>query len=154
MEVILLEKVGRLGSVGDTVKVKGGYARNFLLPRNKALRATDANKALFEQKRIEIEQKNLSHKQAAENIASQIQNIELEILRQASDDGKLFGSVSAKDIAAAFKAKGVEVTKHQVIINTAIKFIGTYAIVIGLHPEVEISVNVHVKRPELNGSNI
>ncbi|MFV9875389.1 MAG: 50S ribosomal protein L9 [Rickettsiales endosymbiont of Dermacentor nuttalli] len=154
MEVILLEKVKKLGSVGDTVKVKGGYARNFLLPRNKALRATDANKALFEQQRIEIEQKNISNKQAAESVASQIQNLELEILRQSSDDGKLFGSVTAKDIANAFKEKNIEVTKHHVIINTAIKFIGTYTIIIRLHPEVEISVFLHVKRPEVNESRI
>lgn len=150
MEVILLEKVGKLGSVGDTVKVKGGYARNFLLPRNKALRATEANKVLFEQQKIEIEQKNLSNKKVAESIASQIQNIELEILRQASDDGKLFGSVSAKDIANAFQEKNVSVTKQHVIINSTIKFIGTYSIIIVLHPEIEMSVTLHVKRPELN----
>ena len=154
MEVILLERVGRLGQMGDVVRVKDGYARNFLLPRNKALRATADNKARFESMKTELQAKNLAAKGEAGQAASKIDGKSYTVIRQASEGGQLYGSVSPRDIAELLKADGAEVTRSHVVLNTPIKLIGSYKVPIALHPEVEVSVNVIVARSEAEAERI
>ncbi len=146
MEVILLERIGRLGQMGDVVRVKDGYARNFLLPKGKALRATTDNKARFESMRGELETKNTAAKGEAGTVASKLEGKVLVALRQASETGQLFGSVSPRDIADMIEADGVKVGRSQVVLNAPIKMIGSYKVPIALHPEVEIAVTVNVAR--------
>jgi large subunit ribosomal protein L9 len=146
MEVILLERVGRLGQMGDTVRVKDGYARNFLLPNGKALRATKDNKARFEEMRAELETKNLAAKGEAGQAASKLDNKTLVVVRQASETGQLFGSVSPRDIAGMLTSDGAVVTRSQIVLNTPIKSIGQYKVPIALHPEVEVIVTINVAR--------
>jgi large subunit ribosomal protein L9 len=146
MEVILLERIGRLGQMGDVVKVKDGYARNFLLPKGKALRATSDNKARFESMRAELEARNKAAMGEAGSIAGKLEGKVLVALRQASETGQLFGSVSPRDIAAMIEADGVKVSRSQVVLNTPIKMIGSYKVPIALHPEVEVAVTVNVAR--------
>ncbi len=146
MEVILLERIGRLGQMGDVVRVKDGYARNFLLPKGKALRATSDNKARFESMRGELETKNTAAKGEAGTVASKLEGKVLVALRQASETGQLFGSVSPRDIADMIEADGVKVGRSQVVLNAPIKMIGSYKVPIALHPEVEIAVTVNVAR--------
>ena len=146
MEVILLERIGRLGQMGDVVRVKDGYARNFLLPKGKALRATSDNKARFESMRAELETKNKVAKGEAGTVASKLEGKVLVALRQASETGQLFGSVSPRDIADMIEADGVKVSRSQVVLNAPIKMIGSYKVPIALHPEVEIAVTVNVAR--------
>ena len=146
MEVILLERVGKLGQMGDVVRVKDGFARNFLLPNNKALRATADNKKRFEGMKAELEKRNLEAKGEAGKLASKIDGKSFVVLRQASESGQLFGSVTSRDIARLIAEEGTEIAKGQVAINAPIKSIGQYKVPLALHPEIEVSVSVIVAR--------
>lgn len=146
MEVILLERVGKLGHMGDVVRVKDGFARNFLLPNNKALRATAENKKRFEGMKAELEKRNLEAKGEAGKVAAKIDGKSFVVLRQASEVGQLFGSVTSRDIARLIAEEGGEVNKGQVAINAPIKSIGQYKVPIAVHPEVEVFVTVIVAR--------
>ena len=145
MQVILLERVEKLGVIGDVVNVKLGFARNFLLPKKKALRATDSNLEYFKTKRGEIEANNMRAQRVAEKLASKMENVSIVLTRQASDSGFLFGSVRPTDIVEALLEQGFKISKGQVRIPAPIKAIGTYRIGIVLHPEVSVSINVRVK---------
>jgi large subunit ribosomal protein L9 len=146
MDVILLERIGRLGQMGDVVRVKDGFARNFLLPKGKALRATKDNRARFESMRAELEAKNQALKGDASAVAAKLEGKVLVALRQASETGQLFGSVSPRDIAGMIEADGIEVTRSQIVLNAPIKNIGQYKVPVALHPEVEVTVIVNVAR--------
>lgn len=148
MELILLERVEKLGQMGDVVRVKDGYARNYLLPRKKALRATEQNRADFEARRSELEEANAGRRTDAETAARTLDGKVCVLLRQASDAGHLFGSVNARDIAAAASKTGVTVDRHHVRIDRAIKALGVHHVRIRLHPEVSTTVNVIVARSE------
>jgi len=146
MEVILLERIGKLGQMGDVVRVKDGFARNFLLPRGKALRATADNKKRFEDMKAELQAKSLELKGEAGTLASKLDGKAYIVLRQASESGQLFGSVSTRDIAGLLKVDGAEVGRSQIVLNAPIKTIGQYKVPLALHPEVEVSVTVTVAR--------
>lgn len=146
MEVILLERVAKLGQMGETVRVKDGFARNFLLPKGKALRATKANKERFEGMRKELEAKNLENRSEAQKIADKLNGQTFAALRQASEAGQLYGSVSARDIADLVTAGGFSISRSQVALNVPIKTIGQHKVEIGLHPEVEVNVVIIVAR--------
>jgi large subunit ribosomal protein L9 len=146
MEVILLERIGKLGQMGDVVRVKDGYARNFLLPRGKALRATADNKSRFESMKSELQARNLELKSGAEKVAATLDGKTIVVLRQASEAGQLFGSVSTRDIATMLNTDGAEVIRAQVVLNAPIKTIGQYKVPLALHPEVETTVTVIVAR--------
>jgi large subunit ribosomal protein L9 len=146
MEVILLERVGKLGQMGDIVRVKDGFARNFLLPRGKALRASSDNKARFEGMKAELEKRNLESKGEAGKLASKIDGKSYIVLRQASESGQLFGSVTTRDIARLLNDDGAEIERAQVAINAPIKTIGQYKVPLALHPEIEVAVTVIVAR--------
>lgn len=146
MEVILLERISRLGNVGDVVDVKPGFARNYLLPGKKALRATEANKKQFESQRAALEAQNAKSRQEAETRAQTMQNLAVTIVRQASEDGKLFGSVAVRDVADALAEQGHKVERRQIDLHAAIKYLGVYEAVINLHAEVPVKVKVHVAR--------
>ena len=148
MEVILLERIGRLGQMGEVVKVKDGYARNFLLPKGKALRATKDNRARFESMRAELEAKNTAAKGDASTVGKKLDGKVVVAIRQASETGQLFGSVSPRDIAEMVSADGTKVTRAQVVLNAPIKSIGSYKVPIALHPEVEVAVTVNVARSQ------
>jgi large subunit ribosomal protein L9 len=148
MQVVLLERVEKLGQIGDVVKVKDGFARNFLLPKKKALRATKANLAYFETQRVQLETRNLEHRKEAERIGEKLKGKAFVLLRQAGDRGQLYGSVSPRDIADVVTAGGFTIARTQVPIDKAIKSIGLHPITIVLHPEVRISVTVNVARTE------
>ncbi len=146
MEVILLERVAKLGQMGDVVRVKDGFARNFLLPRGKALRATSDNRAKFDGMKAELEARNIKAKGEATKVAEKIDGRNVIILRQASDTGQLFGSVSVRDIMASFESEGVTLSRSQVLLDHPIKTIGQHGVSIAVHPEVEVSVSVTVAR--------
>lgn len=147
MEVILIEPVRKLGNVGDVVKVKNGFARNYLIPTNKALRSTKENVALFEAKKAEFEKKNKENQSAAEKAAKAIEGKFVALTRQAGEDGRLYGSVTALDIARGLQEAGnKEIEKNQVTLNTPIKYIGVYEIEVHLHTEVIATINVNVAR--------
>jgi large subunit ribosomal protein L9 len=146
MEVILLERIGKLGQMGDVVRVKDGFARNFLLPRGKALRATADNKKRFEDMKADLQAKSLELKGEAGKLASKLDGKTFIVLRQASESGQLFGSVSTRDIASLLKADGAEVGRSQIVLNAPIKTIGQYKVPLALHPEVEVSITVTVAR--------
>lgn len=146
MDVILLERIERLGQMGDVVKVKPGFARNFLLPRKKALRATDENLAVFSAKRAELEASNLKRKGEAEAVAAKTEGAKVVLLRQAGETGQLFGSVSSRDISDALAAAGIKVDRTQVQLDRPIKTLGLHEIRVRLHPEVTISVTANVAR--------
>lgn len=146
MEVILLERVGRLGHMGDTVKVRDGFARNFLLPRGKALRATKGNKELFEKQRVQLEARNLEQKAEAAQIAERLDGQSFVVVRSAGEMGQLYGSVSARDIADLVTAGGFTVSRSQVVLNNPIKAIGLTTVVIALHAEVEAKVTINIAR--------
>lgn len=148
MEVILLERVGRLGQMGDTVRVKDGFARNFLLPKGKALRATKDNKAKYEGMRKELEARNLELKSEADKISGKIDGKTFTVVRQASETGQLYGSVTTRDLAALMSQGGVTVDRNQIALNGPIKTIGLHKVPVSLHPEVEVSVSVAVARSE------
>jgi large subunit ribosomal protein L9 len=146
MQVILLERVGRLGAMGETVKVKDGYARNFLLPNQKALRATAANKAKFETQRAVLEAKNAATKELAVNEAKQLEGKVFVVIRQAGESGQLYGSVTARDIGDAAAAQGSTVDKNHIHIQKPIKVVGMHEVQVTLHPEVVVAVTVNVAR--------
>jgi large subunit ribosomal protein L9 len=146
MDVILLERISRLGSVGDVVKVKNGFARNFLLPQKKALRATDDNKKVFEGKRAVLEKQNNETKTVAEKLAATMKDLSVSIIRQASEDGKLYGSVAARDVEVALAEAGHKVERRYIDLTTAIKSLGVYEATLNLHPEVHVKVKVQVAR--------
>ena len=154
MEVILLERIGKLGQMGDVVRVKDGFARNFLLPRGKALRATADNKSRFEGMKAELQAKNLEMKGEAGKIGAKVDGKTYVVIRQASESGALFGSVSTRDIAALIKADGGEVSRTQVTLNTPIKAIGQYKVPLALHPDVEVSITITVARSEAEAERI
>ena len=146
MDVILLERIARLGAVGDVVKVKNGFARNFLFPQKKALRATDENKKVFESRRAVLEKQNAESRAAAEKIAATMNNLSVSIIRQAAEDGKLYGSVAARDIEVALAEAGHKVERRYIDLTTAIKSLGVYEATVNLHPEVHVTVKVQVAR--------
>jgi len=148
MEIILLERIGRLGQMGDTVTVKDGFARNYLLPQGKALRATSANKERFEKDRSQLEARNLELKKEADAVAEKLNDQSFIAIRQAGDTGQLYGSVSTRDIADLVTAAGFTVARHQIELDKPIKVLGIHALHITLHPEVIVSVNVNVARSE------
>jgi large subunit ribosomal protein L9 len=146
MEVILLERVEKLGAIGDLVKVKDGFARNYLLPNKKALRANDANRKLFETNRARIEEENAERRGDAEKAAKDVDGKTVQLIRQASNTGQLYGSVSARDIVEALDAADAKVSKSQVVLDHPIKAIGMHEVKIALHPEVAVTVKVNVAR--------
>jgi len=146
MEVILLERVAKLGQMGEVVRVRDGFARNFLLKRGKALRATADNRAKFDGMKSELEARNLQAKSEATKVAEKIDGRNVTILRQASETGQLFGSVSVRDIIASFQNEGVAISRSQVMLDAPIKSIGKHQIAIAVHPEVEVGVTVTVAR--------
>ena len=146
MEVILLERVEKLGAIGDVVRVKDGFARNYLLPRKKALRANEANRRVFEANRAKIEEDNAARRTDAEKSSKDVDGKTVQLIRQASNTGQLYGSVSARDIVEALEAAGAKVTKSQVVLDRPIKAIGLYEVKIALHPEVSVNVKVNVAR--------
>jgi large subunit ribosomal protein L9 len=146
MEVILLERVAKLGQMGDTVRVKDGYARNFLLPGGKALRATEANKSRFEGQRAQLETRNLESKNEAAAIAEKLNGQIFVIIRQAGETGHLYGSVSPRDIADAISAGGFSANRNQIVLRTPIKSIGLHEVPVHLHPEIIASISVNVAR--------
>ncbi|MDC0886997.1 50S ribosomal protein L9 [Altererythrobacter sp.] len=148
MDIILLQRIGNLGSIGDVVTVKDGYARNFLLPQKKALRANEANKKVFEANRDRLEKENAERRGEAETAGSKIDGAEVVLLRASSNAGQLYGSVNVRDIVAGLAEQGHEVDKKQVIMGSPIKAIGMHDVTIALHPEVEITVKANVARSE------
>ena len=148
MEVILLERIARLGNMGDIVKVRNGYARNFLIPMKKALRAGEESKKLFEERRHIIEEQNAKSKGEAEKYAQKLSGTVLTIVRQASQEGKLYGSVTVRDISEAFKEAGHDVAKSQIVLSTIVKTTGEYPLRINLHAEVTAIVTLKVARVE------
>ena len=146
MEVILLERVEKLGGIGDVVTVKNGFARNFLLPNKKALRANEANRKVFEANRSKIESDNADRRSDAEKAAKGVDGKTVKLIRQASNTGQLYGSVSARDIVEALEAEGAKVAKNQVVLDRPIKNIGVHDVKVALHPEVSVNVKVNVAR--------
>ena len=148
MDVILLERIEKLGQMGDVVSVKTGFARNFLLPTGKALRATDGNKAQFETQRAQLEAENLKRKGEAEAVAAKMEDIKVVLIRQAGDAGQLYGSVSGRISLMQSTASGVTIRRGQVILNKPIKTIGIHEIHVELHAEVFVIVNVNIARSQ------
>ena len=146
MEVILLERVAKLGQMGEVVRVKNGFARNFLLPKGKALRATKENRERFEGMKVELEARNTELRGEAEAASKKITGKSVVVLRQAGETGHLYGSVSSRDIAGLLSDDSVTVSRSQVVLNTPIKMIGSYKVPVALHPEVEVTVTVTVAR--------
>lgn len=148
MEIILLERIGRLGQMGDVVRVKDGYARNFLLPQGKALRATKNNMKRFEVDRAQLEARNLEQKTEAASVGEKVEGESFVIIRQASDSGQLYGSVATRDIAELVTAGGCSIERRQVMLERPIKLLGLHDVRITLHPEVFVKVTVNVARTE------
>ena len=148
MKVILLERVDRLGGIGDTVQVKDGFARNFLLPRQKALRATEANQKIFDTQRAQIEARNAQNKADAEKAGEKLNDSTYVLIRQAGESGQLYGSVAARDVAEAIAAEGGKVERSQVVLDLPIKTLGVHEVKVRLHSEVTITVKVNVARSQ------
>jgi len=148
MQVILLERVEKLGQMGDEVKVKDGFARNFLLPKKKALRATEANREFFKGQKAQLEARNLEQKKEAEVIGKKLDGKGFVLIRQAGDRGQLYGSVSPRDIADVVSEGGITINRTQVPLDQAIKTIGLFTIGVRLHPEVRVKVTINVARSE------
>ena len=146
MEVILLERVSKLGQMGDVVRVKDGFARNFLLPKGKALRATQENRARFETMKVDLEARNLHQRGEAEKVAEKLNGQSLTAVRQAAEGGQLYGSVTPRDLVGLIVDKGFKVERSQIVLNTPIKMIGLYKVPILLHPDVEVTVSIAVAR--------
>ncbi|MBK5934214.1 LSU ribosomal protein L9P [Rhodovulum imhoffii] len=146
MQVILLERVAKLGQMGEVVSVKDGYARNFLLPQGKALRANESNIARFEAEKSQLEARNLETRKEAEALAKKLNGEQFVVIRSASDSGALYGSVTTRDIADAATEAGFSVDRKQVVLNTPIKELGLHDVTVTLHPEVEVTVQVNVAR--------
>jgi large subunit ribosomal protein L9 len=148
MQVILLERVEKLGQMGDEVRVKDGFARNFLLPKKKALRATKANRDYFQTQKAHLEANNLRLRGEAEKIGDKLNGKTFTLIRQAGDRGQLYGSVTPRDVADAMEKVGFKVDRHQINISQAIKAIGLFALPVVLHPEVKVNISVNVARSE------
>jgi large subunit ribosomal protein L9 len=146
VELILLQRVEKLGQMGEVVKVKPGYARNYLLPQAKAVRATKANRERFERERVQLEAQNLKRRDEAERVAERVHGLSVTLIRQASESGALYGSVSSRDIAEASTVAGLAIERSQVVLNHPIKMLGIAAVRVALHPEVIIDVKVNVAR--------
>ncbi|HEY5819812.1 MAG TPA: 50S ribosomal protein L9 [Mesorhizobium sp.] len=146
MEVILLERISRLGQMGETVKVKDGFARNFLLPKGKALRANETNKKKFEGQRAQLEARNLERKSEAAKVAESLDGKSFIVVRSAGETGQLYGSVSTRDIADLLTAEGFSVSRNQVELNQPIKAIGLSNVALSLHPEIEVTVTLNIAR--------
>ena len=153
MQIILLERIEKLGQMGDVVRVKDGFARNYLLPQGKAQRATEDNVAAFEARRGQLEAANLGRRQDAEAVAAKLDGEVCVMLRQASEGGQLYGSVNARDIAMAVTKAGFTVERRQVILGGAIKTVGLHAVRLTLHPEVAVTVTVNVARSEIEAAS-
>jgi large subunit ribosomal protein L9 len=148
MQVILLERIGRLGQMGDVVNVKDGYARNFLLPQKKALRATDENRARFEKERSQLEARDLELKKEAEAVAGKLNGKSFTAIRQAGDTGQLYGSVTSRDLAEIVTGGGFTIDRRQIVLDRPIKTLGLHSQRIALHPEVIVQVTLNVARSE------
>lgn len=148
MDVILLERIEKLGQMGDVVTVKPGFARNYLLPRKKALRATEANRAVFDEQRAQLEAENLKHREEAERVAKDMDGMTVVIVRQASDSDQLYGSVTPRDIAAGITEAGVTADRRQIKLDRPIKTVGMHPVRVDLHPEVSVEVTANVARSE------
>lgn len=148
MEIILIERMANLGNIGDKVKVKDGYARNYLLPQKKALRATKSNLEYFEAKRADIEARNAESRTEAEKVAKGLDKVSVVLIRQASDDGRLYGSVTSRDVAVALQEKKHAVDRKHVELGAVIKEVGIYSVKVVLHPEVVVEVKVNVARSQ------
>ncbi|HTV89458.1 MAG TPA: 50S ribosomal protein L9 [Stellaceae bacterium] len=148
VDLILLERVDKLGQMGQVVKVKPGYARNYLLPQKKAMRATKENLAYFETQRAQLEANNLHRKSEAAEVAAKLEGLTVVLIRQAGESGQLYGSVAARDIAEAVTAAGFTVDKRQIVLDSPIKTLGLHAIRVMLHPEVGVTVTVNVGQSE------
>jgi large subunit ribosomal protein L9 len=146
MQIILLERVENLGQMGDVVRVKPGYARNYLLPQNKAVRATEENRKRFEETRAQLEASNLQRRSEAETVAAKLDGLVITLIRQAGEAGQLYGSVTARDVADAITAAGFTVGRQQIRLHQPIKALGLHTVKVGLHPEVVVSVVVNVAR--------
>jgi large subunit ribosomal protein L9 len=146
MEVILLERVAKLGQMGETVKVRDGFARNFLLPRGKALRATKSNREHFDQQRAQLEARNLERRKEAEVVGEKLNGQSFVVLRQSGEAGVLYGSVSTRDLAEVMTQGGFTVDRNQIVLNAPIKTLGLHAVPVALHPEVEVQVTINVAR--------
>ncbi len=146
MQVILLERIGKLGQMGDIVNVKDGYARNFLLPKAKALRATKANIAHFEKDRVQLEAVNLERKKEAEAIADKLGGEAFVAIRQAGDTGQLYGSVTPRDISEVVTENGFTIQRQQIVLSRPIKSLGLHDVIVSLHPEVEVNITVNIAR--------
>ena len=148
MQIILLERVENLGGIGDVVSVKDGYARNFLLPQKKALRANDANRQVFEANRERLEKENAERRGEAETEGQKVDGAEVVLIRAASNSGQLYGSVNVRDIAQSLEEQGYKVDKRQVIMGSPIKALGVHEVTIALHPEVRVTVKANVARSD------
>lgn len=148
MEVILLERIENLGQMGDVVKVRPGFARNYLLPQGKALRSNKENLAIFEQQRAQLEADNLKRRTEAEAVAKKVDGTSIVIIRQAGDSGQLYGSVSSRDISEAVTESGTTISRNQVVLDRPIKMLGLHEIRLRLHPEVSVHVTINVARSE------
>ncbi len=148
MQVILLERIGSLGQMGDVVRVKDGYARNFLLPQGKALRATDANKAEFEKQRVQLEARNLEAKKEAEAVGERLDGQQFIAIRQAGDTGQLYGSVSTRDVADLVSEGGFSIDRRQIELGQPIKALGVHPVKVSLHPEVIVEIAMNVARSD------
>ena len=148
MDIILLERIGNLGNIGDVVTVKDGYARNFLLPQRKALRANDSNKKVFEANRERLEKENAERRGEAEKQGEKVDGTEIVLIRASSNAGQLYGSVNVRDIIAGLTEKGHEIDKKQVIMGSPIKSIGMHDVTVALHPEVHVTVKANVARSD------
>jgi large subunit ribosomal protein L9 len=146
MDIILLERIEKLGAIGDVVTVKDGYARNFLLPNKKALRANDRNKQVFESNRARIEADNAERRGDAETHAKDVDGTQVVLIRASSNSGQLYGSVSVRDIVDALNAEGAKVAKHMIVLERPIKTLGIFDVRVSLHPEVSVNVKVNVAR--------
>ncbi len=148
MDIILLERIEKLGTIGDVVTVKDGYARNFLLPQKKALRANEANKKVFEANRERLEQENAEKRGVAEEAGSKVEGAEVVLIRAASNAGQLYGSVNVRDMVAGLVEQGFEIDKKQIIMGAPIKTIGMHDVTVALHPEVQVLVKANVARSD------
>jgi large subunit ribosomal protein L9 len=146
MEVILLQRIARLGQMGDVVRVKNGYARNYLLPQGKALRSNEASRKRFDREKTQLEARNLEARKEAEGVAEKLSGKAFTVLRQAGETGQLYGSVSTRDIAEVAEDGGFTIERNQVRLDRAIKSIGVHAVMISLHPEVEVPISINVAR--------
>lgn len=148
MDIVLLERVEKLGQMGDVVTVKNGYARNFLLPQGKALRATKSNMDLFESRRTELEARNLERRKEAEQAAGKMEGTSIVLVRQAGETGQLYGSVNARDVMQGLDEAGFKIERQQVVLDRPIKTLGIHELRVSLHPEVHITISVNVARSE------